>query len=55
MNTDIWSKLLRETVETFGTQLGKSKISSFYCGLSSSMIFDSLSNLISCPLSTANC
>ena len=50
-----WSKLLRESIETYGTYLDESKIASFFCGLSSSMIFDSLSNTISCPLSTANC
>ena len=49
----IWAKLLRETVEVYGTGLNESNLKSFYTGLSAPMIFDSFSVYICCPLSTA--
>lgn len=49
----IWGKLLRETVEVYGTKFGQSSIKKFYTGISTAMLFESFSASICCPLSTA--
>eukprot|EP01084_Bolivina_argentea_P213989 363322_1 len=47
-----WSRLLRETVECFGTMMGKSPVKIFYHGISKEMIFQSVKFCIYGPLST---
>eukprot|EP01083_Nonionella_stella_P002467 7121_1 len=47
-----WAKLLRETVECFGTAAEDSKIKVFYHGISSSLIFNSTSIRLCGPVST---
>ena len=49
----IFGKILRETVESFGTYFKNSSLKRFYTGLSAPMNFDSFSYYICCPLSTA--
>ena len=49
-----WSKLLRESVELFGTPVSESKLSVFYVAISNPIIFDSFSARFCRPTSTTS-
>merc|ERR1712129_26883 len=49
-----WSKLLRESVELFGTPIAESKISIFYVAISNAILFDSFAARFCRPTSTTS-
>lgn len=48
-----WTRLMRETVELYGTTMEESKLKTFYTGLSSQVVFNKFRPKITCPISTS--
>eukprot|EP01084_Bolivina_argentea_P265484 450022_1 len=51
----IWSRLLRETVEIYGTEIWTSKINILYHGISCKLVFESFISYFSSPTSCTVC